>query len=125
MDEYRLLLDGNTVGSVKMMQKGLYYEVCCECDLPTKPMYRLIGQTNLDTVDFGICVPTKGRFGIHTTIACKKLLLPVVFELKSSDAIEAAVFYPVDPDKPFLHLDKLDYCRFAIRGGVAGITQTG
>ena len=106
-------------GSVKVTKEGLYYRICCRCQLSEKGMFRLVAVTEAGRVDLGILAPVGEFFCLQKRIPCKQMgEIPPQFHLISGDR---GNFVPVYPEEPFRYISRLKDSFLEIRGGQVGI----
>lgn len=118
MEKYPVMLDRKPIGAVHIRRVGLYYELSCTCD-PLPGICRLYAQTSLGRVLIGVCRPVGQKLMINRCISVKSSGELMGFYI--SRETEAEIFYPVSEGEPFLFLDRLAECRFALMGDQKGI----
>ena len=114
-----------TVGSVSLCRKGLYYELSCCCRVNGKKMLRLVMNGAGQTEDFGLLIPQNGRLELTKRIPAKRLGAgEMIFVLQCREDLHQT-YYTVDPAQPVSFLHRLEECRLAVRNGKAGILLPG
>ena len=123
--KYEVCLNSQIVGSADVEKRGLYYHIICKCNLPNSGVYRVSVQSETMETDLGICVPMGNFFGLETNVPVKKMGEgKLVFQIASQRQDTAEPMIPIDPQKPFIHIDKLQKARLIQRDGTLGIIFT-
>jgi len=123
--KYEVCFNGKTVGSADVEKKGLYYHIICKCNLPNTGVYRIKIQSETTETDLGICVPLGACFGLETNIPVKKTGGGnLVFQIAPQKQDMAERMIQIDPEKPFLYINKLQKARLIHRNGKSGIIIT-
>ncbi len=111
--EYPITMDARPVGRACVERQGLYYRITATCKVPNKRLRISCGEMQKD---LGVLVPDGT---VTARIAVRELGEgTLAFEAFSPNRGE---FYPIDPEKPFEHLQKLPDARFAVENGQPGI----
>ena len=119
--EYSVFWKGNTVGTVRLEQQGLYWQLRCRCCLPEAEPYRLVAETQNRTESMGILVPEGGQFCLDTRVSTKRLgTEPLHFRVTDAQAKQGQ-FVPVIPEEPVSCIDRLGQARLVHRDGVCGL----
>ena len=114
---------GNIIGDATVVRQGLYYNIHCICREATGRAIRVHVRCGDRYVDLGICIPMEGYFGLRTKVPVKRLGEgEFQFTADGQEKIGLALFYPVDPNKPFKAIAELKNSRLATKGGQTGIT---
>ena len=122
MKIFEVKLNGNVVGSAEILERGLYYQISCRCNLPAGKLYRLQIVCERGGVDLGICVPFDDGFGVNKTIAAKKVDIDTIsFYLTTNVEGSDALFVPLDMRKPVDNLENIMQAKFAWRDKEAGL----
>ena len=105
-----------------MERQGLYYRICCRCDLGGDTMRRIHVICGEKQENLGVCVPVDGVFGLEKKIPCKRLGegKPEFF-LTPRDPGTLGKFVPVYPEEPFAYMNRLKGAFLEIRDGQMGI----
>lgn len=112
---FKIVYDGNVIGSAKVIRKGLFYEISC-FDTMQRP-HRIAVSVCQRTVDLGLSVPDKDGYRCFTRIPVK-LLGDGEMEFR---AMGVQRFIPVFEDKPFSCLHRLCDARFTCSGEDVGV----
>jgi hypothetical protein len=107
MDTYEIYLGQDAVGTVRVMQEGLYYRFLCRCELSGDVVYRVMVSCGTHQENLGVLVPMNGVFYIDKKVPLKHLgkgklefrLLPKHPELEH--------FVPLGPEEPFSYISRL------------------
>ncbi len=111
--DYPITFDTRAVGSACVERQGLYYRITATCKIPNKRLRVSCGKMQKD---LGLLVPDGT---VTVRIAVRELGEgTLAFEAFSPIAGE---FYPIHPEKPFEHLQKLPDACFAVENGQPGI----
>ena len=123
--EYDLFSGGEKIGAVLVQRQGLYYRICCRCQLTGAVRYKLMVSCGERTEDLGLCVPHEDRFGVDTRIPIKRLGEgPLSFLLMPRHSKLEGRFIPVSPDEPFGYIRRLENAHLARRDGAIGVVLT-
>ena len=94
------------MGAANIKKEGLYYIIFCECTLPGDGIYRIFVSDGSTERNLGICVPTGNRFTLCARVPVKGLNeQKLSFTLVPKDM---RTCNPVETNKPFEALDRLD-----------------
>ncbi len=99
------------VGSVRLIQEGLYYKIHCRTGTPGN---RLFLHTSETVMDLGICVPIDNEFGFDTKKSMKSIQ-GTIEKFSFSGAREEK--YLIEPANPFKQLPMLARGRLQIHDG--------
>ncbi len=112
--EKEIVYRNRKIGSAKISTEGLYYRFECRCRFREPGIYRLFAFCNEKKAYLGICVPEEDAFGITTKIPVNRLGTGDIEFVAESE--EAGKVLPVDQDKPFLGIEKLDDAVLCVGG---------
>ncbi len=73
LQSYPILSGTQTIGTAYVTQEGLYYRICCKCQLTGEVIYKIVINGHNFSEDLGVCVPTDGAFGVCTRIPTKRI----------------------------------------------------
>lgn len=119
---YDVYFENVCVGQVQIQKEGLYYRLYCLANAPGESMYRLIAHGGRFSYDFGLCIPKENKIGILTRVPIKVFTENAVrFELKDYKEKQNSVFIPLNAEKSFSHLDRLENAYLEHRDGIPGI----
>ena len=112
---YNVMWNGIAVGNVVVIKEGLYYRICCKCNLPDRGRFRILATAAGNILDLGICVPNGDAYCCVTRVPCKRFCGNApVFTLINGDKSEGI---PIADGQPFAHLDKLNTARLRHTNG--------
>lgn len=121
-EEYRVYFQKKLIGKSRIYRNGLYYHVCCQCDLPGGDIYRLAGIGENGTLDLGICIPEKGKLILHKNIPANRFSVGIEYlELKVNNTAETVEFVVLKQDEPFSYLSKLIGAKLCLLGDEIGV----
>lgn len=130
IDSYDVMLNGEPVGTVRLIKQGLYYAVQCRCCVASREIYRLYAHCGADRIRLGVPVPQGNGLVLETKIPAKKLNTQSVEFYIESDTVRQQTearsddprkFITVYPDEPFAYLAKLKNSYMETRNGKPGI----
>lgn len=122
VETHELSLNGQTVGTVYIKRRGLYYHITCRCKLPSVGMYRIKAFSETAETDLGICIPMGTHFGIETNLPVSRLGEgELTFQIVAKNQEAASRFVPIDPETPFAYISKLEKARLSYRDGIPGV----
>lgn len=126
MDVYPIHFGTETVGTATAERQGLYYRIECSCERKKKEPYRIYVRCGEHTTDLGICIPDGNKFSLHTRKSVRQIGEGDMLFLCDPDQNHPnANFYPIEPDKPFLQLSRLQSATLEYRDGIIGLCFTG
>ena len=117
MGKFEIIMQGKSVGTATVVKEGLYYSFFCQCNFVDSQIHSIWITWDGGCRKLGICAPCNGCFELKTKVPIK--YIPEA-GLKFAIDLEEG-FYPIDQDKEFCHIDKLNNARFAIRNGKPGL----
>ncbi len=106
---YNIYMDGKPAGTAQAERQGLYYCITASCAAPGRRLRVICGEHR---EDLGLLVPNgqiKARLPVRKIgegDLCFEAVLPI-----------QEVFYPIDPEEPYEHLQTLMHSRFAVVDG--------
>lgn len=120
--DYPVQLGGKPVGKAQVTRQGLYYQVCCRCNLSGEVMYRLEAACGEKRVNLGILVPKESGFGLDTRFPVNRVGQGTLsFRiLPRHDALQGRMFVPITPEEPFAYLSRLKQSFLEIQEGKKG-----
>ncbi len=119
MMEYPVMRGNETVGTVRLTRKGLYWEIFCKCRFDRPRLCRLEAEGE-KAADLGVLVPEDGCYILRRTVPIKRIgEKPTRFTIREDSG--DGCFLPLDESKPFAGLQHLGNAYFAVRAGVPGI----
>ena len=99
-----------------MCRRGLYWVVSCRCDAQRGKGKRLLVLGSNGKTDLGLLYWVDGGFGLDVTVPVKRLGEgELCFTLGGPMGNTECIM--LDPMRPFDYLDRLEWCRFALRDG--------
>ena len=122
MLEAHVSLNGAQIGSVKVTEEGLYYRIQCQCQLPSKAMYKLIVHCGDVYEDLGLLMPNGNAFSLDKKVPRKKFKnakMSFSAVLKGGKAENR--FVKVASDAPFAYISQLTQARLENREGSIGV----
>ncbi len=123
--EYSIRSGEETIGKVLVKLQGLYYRICCRCQLTGTVWYKLLARCGDNTVDLGLCIPVDGGFGVDTRIPIKRLGEgELTFRLVPKHNPLEGKFVQISPDEPFRHIRQLQKAHLARQDGHIGVVLT-
>ena len=112
MDSYQIKFREKTVGSADVIVEGLYYKICCHCQIPKSGMYRIYVVGDRCELDLGICVPVADTYTLVKRIPKKQIGNSLLsFYVREKTDTKFTNEFAVYEDRPFEHIDQLDKCR--------------
>lgn len=119
---YEVRLGDKAVGRAEVKKQGLYYQICCRCQLPGGEVHRLTVRCGGKTENLGIIVPVGDGFGVDTKIPCKRLGEGKPdFQLLPKQERELGKFVAVYPEEPFSYMARLKDAFLARQADQLGI----
>ena len=120
--EYEIYLGNDCVGTAHVTQEGLYYRICCQCQLTGTDPYRITVSGDTD-VDLGICVPMGDGFGIETSIPVKRVGKGALnFCAVPKNRINREFFVALSPEEPFGYIQRLKKAYLSRQNGQVGLS---
>ena len=107
---YDIYADTQVVGHAEVLKEGLYYRFVCKCTPPSEGIHRILVSDGNSTRDLGICVPVGEWFCLATRVPIK-FLSEDKLEFSLVPKEKQALIVPVETNKPFPELDKLELAR--------------
>ena len=118
---YPVSYRGEKVGTASLRRRGLYYEIDCRCRMAGGEMVQLILIDGKRMEDLGLLIPNNGSLELRKRIPTKQIgEVRPEFCLRCRTG-EKAVFFAIDPQRPFPSLHRLTECVFHIKGEEKGI----
>lgn len=118
-------LEDKAIGHAELHQEGLYLHVVARCaDIPPR-FYRLYLYTNLAELDLGICRCENSVYIWDKKIPLKRIHGEIIrLSLDPSVTSRDARFFPIDPNKEFLHFYEVSICIYTERDEEKGVCIT-
>ena len=109
-----IYLNGDTVGTARMENKGLYCHLSCDCRLPGDRIYRIYARTEETDINLGVCVPQGDRFILKTKLPIQRFAgaTPQFYAAEKNE--NSRSFYKICAGEPFDHIESLRECCFVI-----------
>ena len=101
--EYKIYLDGESVGTAVVERQGLFYYIACFCNLPIGNRYDIKIATASDVINLGLYVP---NYHIKSRIPVKKIG-ESGFQFQVVRRAETERIYPAFEGKQFPYISKL------------------
>ena len=122
VNTYDIFMDGSAVGTATLEKEGLFWKICCCCDLSPDTAYRVVIAAG-EKIDLGILVPEDNGLCLTKRIAMKRLgdkqpsfsAIPRVTQKQKH-------FVAITEDEPFAYIDKLQDSHLEEVDGMLGIT---
>ena len=113
------------VGKAQIQKEGMYYRICCTCNIAKPGIHRIVITDGETDVDLGICVPQGEKFTLTSRIPIKFIkgdnktfhLVRQGEHRVIPDEPEKKREVPVASDKPFSCLDELEKAYFKNEDG--------
>lgn len=112
-------------GKAEVKEHGLYCRIYCKCDMPTQQPCKILLQTEGKCIDLGTCIRVGSKYVIDTKIPLKNIdpkTMQFTMCLKAAKA--AGGFVPVEDDRPFPFIHKLEKGRMVLQNGQVGVVFT-
>lgn len=119
MTEFEITLNGKPLGTATVEKQGLYYRISCRCLLPDRKIHTIWVRWSDGSRKLGVCVPEGQYFCLDTKVPTK--YFPLTGLSLEIDYQAENEFFPIDTQKPFIHIDKLEQSRFDIRDDQPGL----
>ena len=125
MGVYSIHSGSENVGMATVERQGLYYIIECVCQRRRKEPYRIYVRCAEQTTDFGICVPSGSVFAMRTKKSVRQIGEGDLYFFCDAESPQPdASFFPLDADKPFAQLYRLQYATLDNRDGIIGLCFT-
>ncbi len=109
------------VGKAQILQEGMYYRICCTCEITRGGIHRIVVSDGENEVDLGICVPQGDKFSLTSRIPMRflkgenrtfVLVRQGEYKPKSEEGPVEKKEVPVESGKSFPNLDELENAYF-------------
>ena len=111
---YNVKLKEKEIGIVRVIRKGLYYQITCSVDIPKGCYYHLYALSEKNELDLGLCIPGD-QYGFTTNQPIKRFISDkysfVLDEKKNDNRVV------VLDEKPFPYLQRLQSGLFRVLEG--------
>jgi hypothetical protein len=113
---YSVAMNGQDIGTVSMVRKGLYVEIECACSYPQREFQRLYMVFDDKKLDLGILIPKGEEYVIRKKIPVKYLGNgSVSFRIEPAAGCKNELV-ELFPDKPFPYVHRVTEGIFARKG---------
>lgn len=120
--QYDVHMENLRVGTVQLMEEGLYCRIRCTCRFAKQELYDLWAQTDHGNEKLGLLIPAGSQYEIEMKIPKKRLGQGNVgFFAVPRNPKPDGIFVKLDPSAPFARIKDLPNGRFARCNGEAGI----
>lgn len=124
--KYDILMGKEMVGKATVEQQGLYYRICCQCNISGAVMCRVTVSCNGHHENLGILIPMGDGFGLTTKLAVKRLGKGAFqFRVMPKHQKSEGQFIAVYPEEPFAYLSRLKNAFLEVRNGQVGVVIGG
>lgn len=118
MERFDVVLTSEVVGSVDVIEEGLYLRFRCRCSIPKEHIYRLFVRCKTLDYDLGILIPEGECFSADKKVPKKKFSSnDFRFLIKPKSDDPCARIEPIDPEEPFQALKHLHKAHLDIQNG--------
>ena len=115
---YEAIHNGHVMGMVTVTREGMYYQICCRCDLYEEGPFRLLIIFDDDQIDLGILVPAEKGFGLQARINVKGIGQGTpVFKIMPRREFVPSGLVSLCSDEPFRYLSRLENAYLVRRKG--------
>lgn len=120
--EYDIQMGREVVGTATVEQQGLYYRICCRCNLSGSVICRVTVSCNGHHENLGVLVPVGNAFGLTTKVAIKKLGKgSFQFRAMPKHQKSESRFIPIYPEEPFAYISRLENAFLETINGQVGV----
>ena len=106
------------VGCANLTKEGLYYRICCKCNIKEKSICRVVMVCANGIQSLGVLLPNASGFALTARIPVKKVDLDTLhFRVEAQDSGEDGVHVPISADMALQWLPQLEEARLCDRKG--------
>lgn len=121
-DRHIVFLGRQNVGTVQVLQQGLYYRIKSRCELSGDVICRLWVDCGEQSMSLGVMVPVDGMFELDTSIPMKRFGGKILkFYLMPMHETSEDTFAPIYPEEPFSYIARLKDTFLQYQNGQMGI----
>lgn len=118
MERFNVVLSSEVVGSVDVIEEGLYLRFRCRCNIPKEHIYRLFVRCKTLYYDLGILILEGEYFSADKRVPKKKLSSnDFQFVIKPNSDDRCVRIEQIDPELPFQALNHLHKAHLDIQNG--------
>ncbi len=124
-DKYDITMANEVVGTATLTQEGLYWKICCQCELSGEVPYQVIAMGD-EEINLGLLVREKNDLCLTKRIPMKRFgNVQPSFVARPRTPKTQRNFHPIVPEEPFSYIEKLKDAFLEEKNGQLGITLAG
>ena len=117
MEKYDVLYSNKCIGTVCVLEEGLYRRFLGKISLNEKGYYRLFLLSDSSFVPIGLCMPVSNGYEIEKSLPARHLPKGKWNFIVTEGEITMKQYAPIEEGKPFSLIHRLKYGHLEYNGG--------